>query len=467
MNNSRPRFMDFLGDSPGQPRILFPSQQSVYDEIVLPWPGPESNLPRIFGLCCGRRWGKTIMDETLIWKGLLAPNDKYGRPPVVQVTADTEDHIMKVWRPFISHIQNSELSALIANYDREFEIVTLHTGATAQMLSSYNPQAMASSGVTLWVVDEAQYISQAAYDNMRPTISDRGGTIVMTGVAQGEGPFKMVCARGDDPLRTEYRHLTRPTASNPFIDPSEIEAAKKDLNPYLFAQLYLAEWQSELGKVFWNVQGCIDDRPATRHAKGWGYTELPKPGHIYYGGLDLARLQDYTVYTIWDRNDRLVAWDRYNMVSWELQRSRIMEFSAFFGHPLTVVDSTGLGDPVFESLLERGFNGMEYKISSNQARRQLIDELAVRIGAGELRYPRIQTFINELSRMEAKAPENGGTLIKYVSPSDEHDDWVISAALAQQVIPRAPQHLVKPAKDIVSLAEEILEDRQIGAYEMI
>jgi hypothetical protein len=77
------------------------------------------------------------------------------------------------------------------------------------MLSGQNPQALSGDSVTLWIIDEAQFFSQAAWNNLLPSILARNGVIVLMGVAQGNGPFKETSWRGELDNRHQYpRYLT-------------------------------------------------------------------------------------------------------------------------------------------------------------------------------------------------------------------------------------------------------------------
>ena len=457
----------FLGFKKDEPFVPFQAQAEAMAAVKIPWPGingrTKKPYPRIFGFCCGRRFSKTTMGEKFLWIGALQPDDDKG-PPNVRLTADTEEHAMKIWRPFIHHLHNTDLVGLKKDYSREYQRVELVNGATIQMYSANNPQALSGDGVSLWLIDEAQYLSQEAWDNLFPSISDRHGQIVMLGVAEGEGPFKETCFRGDDPDWPEFCHMTFPTSDNPFIDPHDIEMARRVLHPTKFQQLYLAQWVGELGKIFTNVQGCVREDAITTHNLGYGYVIPPRKGVRYYGGLDLARLQDWTVYTIWDAQGRLVAWDRFNTISWELQINRLAAFSAEYGHPLTVVDSTGIGDPLFDALSRKGMAVQEYKISGNEKKVQLIDELAMRIVHGELIYPRIKTLLRELERMEAKT-RPGSSLIRYEAPYGMTDDFVLSCALAMQVVPRRSIQGVKSSLEDLLAEEQMLT--QHADYELI
>lgn len=432
----------FIGIKKGEPFKPFDAQWEILQSIRIPWPGLTQTgepYPLIWGVNCGRRFSKTTTGEVLMWEGIIAPDDQFG-PPAVRLTADTDEHAQKIWRRFVWHCENTKLRALVESHTKEYNLITFKTGATAQMLSAHNPQALSGDGVTLWVVDEAQFLIQAAWDNLLPSTAERSGIVVLLGVSEGEGPFREICFKGDSTDYPEFKRLCYPTAANPYVPRWVIEFHRRTMAPHKFKQLYLAQWVDELGKIFRNVEGCInadDIKFSEPDGSGYAFTSKRNPGRSYYAGLDLARLSDWTVFTIWDRSGRLVAWDRFSMVNWELQKARVAQLSALYGHPLTVVDSTGVGDPIYNDLIRLGMNVQEFKITGNDAKRALIDELAIRIGAGQLSYPRIQVFIEELLRFEAKKSATpGSTVVRYEAPSGYHDDFVLSAALAAQVMPR-------------------------------
>jgi hypothetical protein len=143
--------------------------------------------------------------------------------------------------------------------------------------------------------------------------------------------------------------------------------------------------------------------------------------------------------------------------------------SAAYGHPLTTVDSTGIGDPLFEGLLNMGMNVVEYKIVSNEAKRRLIDELSSRIALNEVRFPDWKDLISELERMEAKKASEQSMVIRYEAPSGSHDDCVISAALAFQNIPHVTHAPVRPDPVMSDPMDAIIDEasRQSSAYEFV
>ena len=462
MRRGDPAYFKYIGNKKNEAWEPFPWQREARKIVQIPWPGNrEDGKPyhRIYGLNCGRRAGKTTIEESFLWDGVLAPDDSFG-PPNVRVTADTEEHGRKVWDRFINHLHNTDLRGLIADYSKERELVSLVTGATAQLLSANNPHALSGDSVTLWLIDEAQFITQAAWDNLFPSVAERNGVIVMFGVSEGEGPFREVCFKGDSDDYPEFKRLRYPTSANPLVPKAMIEFAKRTMSSTKYQQLYEALWVGEAGKIFRNVEGCITSDEIHEHPDGFFYTQLPRPGHIYYIGIDLGRLQDWTVATIWTRTGRLIAWDRFNTVSWEVQKSRLAGFSKLYGHPSGMVDSTGIGDPVAEDLSRLGLHVEGYQIATNTKKRTLIDELAIRIGGGLISYPRIPVFLEELNRMEArKSKAENSNIVTYSAPSGGTDDFVLSASLAQQLIPRFDR--------VQQEATDETPERQIAPWEAI
>jgi len=418
------------------PFTPFRAQFGLLDMVKIPWPGP--GYPTVFTGCCGRRFGKTTCAEILCWHAFTAPEDMFG-PPVVRITADTFEHGEKIWDRFIWHAENTPLKALIKDHNRSRRLITGHRGETIQLLSADNPSALAGDGVTTWVVDEAQYLSYPAYENLFPSTAERNGIIVMFGVAEGDGPFRELCYKGaQTDYYPEYANVDLPTSANPYVPRWRIDLARRVYTPDRFKQLYLGQWADATGKIFRNVEGCVDHSLSIRaHPKGWAEAVRYSPGMEYYGGLDLAIHSDWCVYTLLDRYGRLVAWDRFNRTSWELLKYRVQELSRAYGNPVTYVDSTGSGDPIYEDLLRMGMAVIGYQISGNLRKHQLIDGLAVRIGAGEVSYPEVRLLIEELSRFEAvKSRTPGSTVIQYQAPAGFHDDFVVSLALAVYGMPR-------------------------------
>jgi phage FluMu gp28-like protein len=153
-------------------------------------------------------------------------------------------------------------------------------------------------------------------------------------------------------------------------------------------------------------------------------------------GVDLARLKDFSVLTVLDRNSRhLVHFDRFNQISWEVQYQRIIATAKRY-HALVVMDSTGIGDPIVQTIQGAGVKVVPYKIGSSAAKQQLIDKLRVGIENERVSFPHIPVLKRELESYEYSVSESG--TVKFSAPSGQHDDTVIATALAYYAVDKAP-----------------------------
>lgn len=445
-------------------------QMEALTVIKTPWPGLMKDgqpYPSIISLNVGRQAGKTELGVPLLWQGLLAPNDDVG-PPQVRLTADTEEHAQKIWDRFVHSVENSELGkTYVKSHSRDRHLITLHTGATVQMLSGQNPQALSGDSVTLWLVDEAQFFSKASWTNMLPSIIARNGVIVLMGVAQGNGPFKETSWRGELENRGQFpRYLTLRYSSydNPFAKRETLQFLFEDSTPEDYANLVLAQWGRGLGKVLGDVRSVIDPSwQIHQHPLGFYYTQLPLAGNDYYGGLDIARFRDWSVLVLFNSRGELVAWDRFHRMPFERQYERILALNDLYNRPLTAVDQTAIGIAPVEVLRGRGMALRPLMISSNQEKRRLVDQLALRIGDKGFRVPMWDQWINEHERYEAVevTSPNGNTYVRYSAPSGFYDDTVMATALATDVLPkvhRKEQPLSSPAPRQAGIWESLAAD---------
>jgi hypothetical protein len=145
-------------------------------------------------------------------------------------------------------------------------------------------------------------------------------------------------------------------------------------------------------------------------------------------GVDLARLRDYSVITVEDRaTHHVVYFERFNQISWEAQYARIADVARRYKAQVWM-DSTGIGDPIVDTIRRAGIKVEPFKIGGSAIKQQLIDKLRVNIENQRITFPLIPVLKRELESYEYNVSENG--VVRFSAPSGEHDDAVISLALA-------------------------------------
>jgi len=159
------------------------------------------------------------------------------------------------------------------------------------------------------------------------------------------------------------------------------------------------------------IRGALEQKPFARKT--------------YYAGIDLAKSYDYTVVCVFDNNGHLCAYDRFNDISWNLQKQRLIKTVQHF-NAFALIDSTGVGDPIFEDL-ERVIRCEGFKFT-NVSKRQIIENLAIEIERGTISFPDIPELTNELSIYTFEQLPSGA--LRYSAPDGMHDDIVTAMALA-------------------------------------
>lgn len=285
-----------------------------------------------------------------------------------------------------------------------------------------NADAIRSDAFDLAICDEAAKLSeQAIYDAIMPTLADRAGKLLLISTPRGRNWFWREWQRGQDTSQSRIRSFTAPSSANPIPQIKRAYSlAKEQVSERTFRQEWDAEFVDDSGGVFRNVRAChagsLEERPAN-----WGTQ--------YVMGVDLAKMEDYTVLVVADiKEHKIVAMDRFNRASWPLQKERIASMAAYWNNASVFIDATGLGDPIYDDLLHAGIRVTPYKLT-NATKSALIDNAVLLVEQQQVTFPAsLTTLTNELEAYEYERTPAG--VIRMNAPSGMHDDCVISFALA-------------------------------------
>lgn len=367
-------------------------------------------------MACGRRWGKTTLGE--IW---VADPALHGMPcawfaPTYKMLADVWRDLKTMYAPVIKEKSETE---------HRLEMIT---GGVIDMWSLDNPDAGRGRKYKRAFIDEGGFVpklEEAWTQSIRPTLTDMLGEAMFGGTPKGRNYFWRLHCVGVDAEQPDWQSWQMPTTANPYMDPAEVEAARQQLPERAYKQEYLAEFIEDSGGVFRGVYEVVDV----------GRSEPEPPGAgCYTMGVDLARVEDFTVISVLDQNNRQIYFERFNQVSWELQIARIVAVGKRY-NALVYVDSTGVGDPIFEQLRKAGLNVRGYQFTS-ASKERLIDNLSIAIEHQRLRLMDVPEQTNELLAYEYEVTASGN--VRMNAPQGMHDDTVIALALAAQNIDASP-----------------------------
>ncbi len=185
--------------------------------------------------------------------------------------------------------------------------------------------------------------------------------------------------------------------------------------------------------------------------------------HRYHMGVDLAKYQDYTVITIIDLMTFSVKEQiRFNQIDYNLQKAKIEAVWLRYGRPDIYIDSTGLGEPIYDDLCKKMANIYPYRFTE-LSRRALLDNLQLLIAQDKIKLPDNEILIGELKSFAYTLTERGK--IKLAVPEGLHDDCVFSLALACWEMPNATLMPKGSLKFLTGQSGNIDPDVNITSYE--
>ena len=344
---------------------------------------------RFVVLMCGRRFGKSELSQIkLITKAIQGEQIAYITPTY------------KLAKQFYE-----KLSASLPYPSKDLKIYFPNGGMveffTGERLD--NLRGRKFHGV---IVDEASFIPNLEdgwLNSIRPTLTDYKGWGLFLSTPRGKNFFYSLFMKGGEPNWQSFKFTT---FDNPYIDKDEVEEARRQLPAPVFEQEYMANPMENAANPFGsqNIRDCI--RPMTSEPVCFG--------------IDLAKSYDWSVIIGLDAGGNVAYFDRFQK-DWHSTKQVIKSLPR---KPI-LLDSTGVGDPIFEELQREGLMVEGLKFTQN-SKQQLMVGLQNAIHQKTIGYP-AGVIVDELEIFEYQFTASG---VKYSAPSGFHDDCVMALALA-------------------------------------
>ncbi len=374
---------------------------------------------RFNSAACGRRFGKTAMALTftaLGWPGCLQGiAQRYD----VGWFAPTYKLLDEAWRAAKAAYG---AQGLIVRSDAQQHRLEMANGGALDFWTLDDDDAGRGRKYGLVIVDEAamaRRLEQVWTAAIRPTLTDYRGGAWFFSTPKGRNFFYQLTLRPG--VDEEWAHHHAPTAANPYIAADEIEAARRSLPERVFAQEYEAIFLEDGGGVFRNVTACIA-------ADAYPFEFDPGDGRAYVIGVDWGRHNDFTVITVLDaREKRVVAVDRFNKIEYAFQLARLKALHARFARAPIMAESNSMGEPLIEQLRRDGLPIRGFQTTS-ASKAGIIEALAIAFERGEITIPSDKALIEELMAFDQERMPSGA--IRYGAPQGQHDDMVMSLAIA-------------------------------------
>jgi hypothetical protein len=171
----------------------------------------------------------------------------------------------------------------------------------------------------------------------------------------------------------------------------------------------------------------------------WKDDWKPKELALYQIGVDLAKFHDWTVITPFDLNSfRALPQERFNQLDYNLQKAKIENVYLKHNKGKVVIDSTGVGEPVYDDLFVRGINIEPYRFNV-KSRMDLLRNLQILLEQDKIKLPNDPGLIGELKSAQYQLTPSGNLTVQV--PDGMTDDRIMSLALAVWGIPDRPVHV--------------------------
>jgi Terminase large subunit, T4likevirus-type, N-terminal len=204
---------------------------------------------------CGRRWGKTRVGAYLALLDVMQGKRIWWVAPVYS-------QAMLAWRllkPLFQQIPGAEI--------RESERCIKISGGELWIKSADNRDNLRGEGLDGVVIDEADYTNEQTWTQaLRPALADRRGWALFISTPREQGGwFEKAYNRGqgDDPLWASWQY---PSWTNPFLDPAELDDARRDMSELEYRQEFGAEFVGIPDAVYhnWDPKLHIETSPFSR-----------------------------------------------------------------------------------------------------------------------------------------------------------------------------------------------------------
>lgn len=280
--------------------------------------------------------------------------------------------------------------------------------------SADNPDNLYGEDVFAVVFDEFTRAKEQAWHAIRSTLTATRGVCKFIGNSKGRknwGHKLWLKAKNGEPGYEAFKVTAYDAVAEGILTLEEIEQAKRDLPEMAFRELYLAEDLEDQANPFGikNIQSCV--KPLSN-----------RPAKFF--GVDLAKSIDWTVVIGLDDLGQVCVFERFQ-ADWTQTTARVIQI---IGNKPANIDSTGVGDPIFEAIKQKCMGALSFKYTQ-ASKQQIMEGLALSIQKCDI------SVISGVMQDELEAFEfvYGRTGVKYEAPTGMHDDTVNALALANAI----------------------------------
>lgn len=210
----------------------------------------------------GRRWGKTLLGGYEVAPNAPVKCPLTGGPQIGWIVGPNYVDAEKEFRIVYDNLRKQGVDKDALKFQNNVDSGALHikTSWGFELLgkSAKHPEALVGEGLNFVLMVEAGRHKRKTWtEYIRPTLSDRRGWALFSGVPEGRSEHSLLYAlwqRGQDPARRTWHSWKMPSWTNTVVFPGgrqdpEILEAEDDLTEDEFRRQYGAEFTDKTGVV--------------------------------------------------------------------------------------------------------------------------------------------------------------------------------------------------------------------------
>lgn len=316
---------------------------------------------------------------------------------------------------------------IVKSINQSDMIIEFKNGSMLQLVGADNIDRIVGTNPIGVVFSEYSLMKPEVWDFISPILRENEGWAVFVMTPRGTNhAWDMMQTFKDDP---KWFVQTLTVEDTKALTPEVIEDARKEMPQDIFNQEYMCKFLDSGTGFFRRIDENVYKQSEYK----------PKELALYQLGVDLAKYNDYTVITPFNLNDfHVLKQDSFNQMDYNLQKARIENAYLKHNKGRIVMDSTGVGEPVFDDLNARGMNILPFRFNKT-SRTDLLKNLQIMLEQDKIKIPDDEVLISELKSMTYELNDNGTT--KICVPDGKHDDRIMSLALAVWEAPLHPIHI--------------------------
>ncbi len=330
--------------------------------------------------------------------------------------------------------------------------ITFPNGSVVYIMGADNPDSLRGPNPKGVVLDEYDDMKQEVWSSIIQPImtANPKAWTWFVGTPKGKRDLFRKFQYAEDQMRDKGREsewfCSRLKASDSGIISKEgLEMVRNDPGTPedFYKQEYEVEFLDGAGTFFKSLQNILYEPEAMKEKL------KIHPKKKYQLGIDWAKVNDFTVFTPLDlTNFYVYPQVRFNQIDYNLQQARAEATYLKYNRARVQMDGTGIGTPIFDSL-SRSIPRLEEYTFTEQSRKDLLENLKLKIETEVIRIPNDPVLLGELSSFQYYLTPNGKVRIQ--CGDNQHDDCVMSLALACWDMP------VKPVNHLYNEQQEILK----------